>query len=67
MQLLKNEYNIEVETALYLVDRSVDRKTLALEKIGLADPSVTQGTCARVRAVGEPFPFCYRSMKVYNY
>ena len=43
VQLLKNEYNIEVETALYLVDRSADRKTLPLEKIGLADPSVTKG------------------------
>jgi len=43
VQLLKQEYNIEVETALYLVDRSADRKSLPIEKIGLADPSVTQG------------------------
>jgi len=34
VQLLKQEYNIEVETALYLVDRSADRKSLPIEKIG---------------------------------
>ncbi|KAL9651728.1 hypothetical protein ABK040_009342 [Willaertia magna] len=38
IQLLKNHYNIEVRAALYLVDRSEDRKNLSEEKQKLADP-----------------------------
>ena len=40
--------NIEVETALYLVDRSVDRATLDPVKMGMVDPVVQ--VCACVRA-----------------
>ena len=38
IEMLKKEYNIEVKASLYLVDRSKDRKDLALEKQKLAHP-----------------------------
>ena len=38
--LLKQEYNIEVVAALYLVDRSPDRANLPEAKLSLADPSL---------------------------
>ncbi|CAE8717014.1 unnamed protein product [Polarella glacialis] len=37
-RLLKADYNIDLVGAVYLVDRSVDRKRLAIEKLGTADP-----------------------------
>jgi hypothetical protein len=38
--LLKAEYNIHLVGAVYLVDRSIDRKSLPKEKLGAADPKV---------------------------
>ena len=43
--------NIEVETALYLVDRSADRATLDPVKMGMVDP-VVQVCVLPVRARG---------------
>mmetsp|Transcript_15558 Transcript_15558/g.33798 ORF Transcript_15558/g.33798 Transcript_15558/m.33798 type:complete len:240 (-) Transcript_15558:53-772(-) len=37
VKLLKDDYNIDVVGAIYLVDRSKDRTSLAAEKMGMAD------------------------------
>ncbi|KAG2387220.1 hypothetical protein C9374_001552 [Naegleria lovaniensis] len=42
INMLKNDYNIEIKAALYLVDRSQDRKDLPPEKQKLADPIFSQ-------------------------
>lgn len=40
--LLKREYNIDVIGAVYLVDRSRDRKELAIEKLHMAHPTLAK-------------------------
>merc|ERR1711862_813266 len=40
VKLLKEDYNIKVIGAVYLVDRSKDRTSLAQEKMGMADEEV---------------------------
>jgi len=40
VHLLKDDYNIEVIGAIYLVDRSRDRRTLELEKLQMANPAL---------------------------
>jgi hypothetical protein len=44
--LLRAEYNIHVIGAVYLVDRSIDRKSLSKERLGAADPPVCTSECA---------------------
>lgn len=42
VKVLKEEYNIEVVGAVYLVDRSRDRKNLPLERLRMADSALRQ-------------------------
>ena len=43
--LLKEDYNIELQGAVYLVDRSRDRKELDHKKLGLTDPILANTKC----------------------